>query len=126
VTKQSETLQKYKQMELLTSLLGRRRYSESTLAYMVSLFDSVPAERFTEAVEYITKNSTELPTMSDILEGINAGIYRKVNVVNAKKVDMMELYRKMDQADLAMTDAEYAAHVESFGGDYEIPGVDAI
>ena len=93
---------------------------------MVSLFDSVPAERFTEAVEYITKNSTELPTMSDILEGINAGIYRKVNVVNAKKVDMMELYRKMDQADLAMTDAEYAAHVESFGGDYEIPGVDAI
>ena len=126
MSKQSDTLKKFKQMELLTSLLGRKRYSETTLAFMVSLFDSVSAERFTEAVEYITKNSTELPPMSDIREGINSGIYRKVVVVNDPKADMAELFRKMDQADLAMSDEEYAKHTKSFGGNYEVPGMDAI
>ncbi len=126
MSKKTDTTEKFKQMQLLTTILGRKRYTDAVLAYMVSLFDSVSVEQLTDAVEYITKNATELPAMSDILEGIKAGAYHKVVCVESSKADLVEIYRRMDRDDLAMTDDEYAQHVDSFGGRYDIPGVDEL
>lgn len=100
--------------------LGRENPTREAI-YLESLKE-ISDERLKEAVDYLLRNATEVPMIAELLEGINSGLYRTVKRVEGK-CDWEALCRKMDMDDLAMTEEEYDALLESEEG-YEIPGVD--
>lgn len=80
----SERKERITYVRTILETLSRKSYSTDSLQAIVNLFDEIPIAVLAASVPQILREFSEMPSLSDLIESIQSGQLRKIEVVQVE------------------------------------------
>lgn len=80
----SERKERITHVRTILETLSRRSYSTESLQTIVDLFNEIPIAVLAASVPRILREFSEMPSLSDLIESIQSGQLRKIEVVQVE------------------------------------------
>lgn len=80
----SERKERITYVRTILETLSRKSYSTESLQTIVNLFDEIPIAVLAASVPQILREFSEMPSLSDLIESIQSGQLRKIEVVQVE------------------------------------------